>query len=308
MAPSKISLKDDKVIVRAFSPIGLYPNFKKKTQDLVFDEFNGVLFSAVRSLFTYESEFYSEVTWLSPSEIRFLGALILSVEEGMGMIIPYPLNLCGWLRNKEFRDLRSENYLKLTTGLFKILEDHPNFNEEYQMQPFFRDYAPLPGHTLIKEYQYNKHASLDHFNNVYDAFDIRNQLLFRGISTLIKANMLARHGAFLEEAILTLYVSLEASYQLVKRKIQKEKGGEAVSDADFQNFFLEMNPNQLTVPGYFKEYYEDRIQNIHPKSRFGLTPIALMSVDDFFFLFKDLVCIYHFLLTGQVSKINYLRR
>jgi hypothetical protein len=52
---------------------------------------------------------------------------------------------------------------------------------------------------------------------------------------------------------------------------------------------------------YFEDYYDGRIKTLHPESRYGIFPHAPLAVDDFHFLYDDMLEVYAFLLCGYVN-------
>lgn len=114
--------------------------------------------------------------------------------------------------------------------------------------------------------------------------------------------MLQRHPLFLEEAILTLFVSLEASFRLVVRKLKSDGINEPTS-SDAHDFIERTFNNNRFGPGkYFENYYESRIKSMHPESRYGIYPHAPLMADDFYDLYDDLLDVYAYLICGYKSK------
>lgn len=154
------------------------------------------------------------------------------------------------------------------------------------------------------KYQFSNEAFIpDLFDKIYTSIDPNDHLLIRGLSALIKSQMLQRHPLFLEEAILTLFVSLEASFRLVLRKL-KTDGIKEPTSRDAHNFIDEtFNNNKFGSGKYFEIYYERRIKSMHPESRFGVYPHAPLMADDFYDLYDDLLDVFTYLICGY--KSNY---
>jgi len=292
------------VVIRAYSPIGFYPEYTVNEPDLIFNKFDGIIFSAAKYNFNYHDDFYSEVTWLLPSEVKLICSLMFSLDCGYGLIRPYPINLRTLKEVEGGLDLTNFSHQEITKSLYELLGKHPFSPDPKYFKtpnPFFRDFIPFPKQGVKLTYEYNENGKIKEFFRIYNNLDLKDHILFRGLSTLIKANMLFLHEAFLEEATVVLYISLEASYQLVKRKIQKEKGFKKITDQHFKEFFDKYDGKYSHPPGYFKEYYEDRVKTIHPKSRFGTIPIAPLLVDDFIHLQMDLIEIYKLLIAEGIK-------
>jgi hypothetical protein len=58
----------------------------------------------------------------------------------------------------------------------------------------------------------------------------------------------------------------------------------------------------LSTMSYFEEFYEARIKTMHPSSRFGIFPVAPLEADDFYFLRRGLIEVYHWLDHQRVIR------
>jgi hypothetical protein len=52
---------------------------------------------------------------------------------------------------------------------------------------------------------------------IFEAIDVNDHLLIRGLGALIRAGMLERFDEFLEHSGMALWVAMEASLEIVKR-------------------------------------------------------------------------------------------
>jgi hypothetical protein len=146
--------------------------------------------------------------------------------------------------------------------------------------------------------------------DIYNSIDINDSLVIRGIYTLIKAGMLKSHYQFLEEAIYSLFITMEVSYRLVLREL-KSRGIENPTSQDAMTYIHDAFYDIHRVDKYFEEYYEGRIMSLHPESRFGVHPHAPLAVDDCYELFNDMIEVYAFLICGYVhpkhkEKLKYI--
>ena len=139
-----------------------------------------------------------------------------------------------------------------------------------------------PRYSLRKEgYQYHLQTEL------FNSFDTSDYLMIRGVSTLLRSGMLTAHYQFLEEAINTTFISLEASFRLVLRKL-KTIGVNNPSSKDAADYIANVFYSDAANK-YFEEYYESRIKSLHPESRFGVFPHAPLMADDCYDLFNELI-------------------
>ena len=136
--------------------------------------------------------------------------------------------------------------------------------------------------------------------NIYNNIDLNDSLMIRGLYTLIKAGMLKSHHQFFEEAIYSLFITMEVSYRLVLREL-KNLGNKNPTSQDAMTYIHDAFYDIYRVEKYFEEYYEGRIKSLHPESRFGIHPHAPLAVDDCFHLFDDMIEVYAFLICGYVN-------
>ena len=146
--------------------------------------------------------------------------------------------------------------------------------------------------------------------NIYNNIDTNDSLVIRGIYTLIKAGMLKTHYQFLEEAIYSLFITMEVSYRLVLREL-KNQGNKNPTSQDAMTYIQDAFYDIHRVDKYFEYYYEGRIMSLHPESRFGIHPHAPLAVDDCYELFNDMIEVYAFLICGYVNpkhkeKLQYI--
>jgi hypothetical protein len=69
-----------------------------------------------------------------------------------------------------------------------------------------------------RAYSFNEHAGLRyaHQCEIFEAIDLSDHLMTRGLSALIRAFMLFSFSEFTESAGMSLWVSMEASFEIVK--------------------------------------------------------------------------------------------
>jgi hypothetical protein len=113
--------------------------------------------------------------------------------------------------------------------------------------------------------------------------------------------MLWARVEFQVAATMALYVAMEASYQLVLRRLQSE-GSRNPGALEVGQFLDTIFNPDLNAGRYFQEFYNDRIKVIHPSSRFGVFPTPPLQADDYYFLRHGLVDVFYYLLTGVVRQ------
>lgn len=110
--------------------------------------------------------------------------------------------------------------------------------------------------------------------------------------------MLSMHMNFMEEVITTLFISMEASFRLIRRRLISE--GIQNPNAKDAAGFLGKTFNEEPLERYFAEYYDNRVATLHPESRFGVFPHAPLMADDYYHLRDSLRDLYIYLLTGLI--------
>src|SRR5712671_6548263 len=104
------------------------------------------------------------------------------------------------------------------------------------------------------------------YKKLVTKISVRDHLMLRGLSAILKADMLQVHREFGEEAQLLLYVAMEAAFKLTLR-LMRERGVQNPSALDAGQFLFSTFPNQLPGRRFFEDYYDDRIKAVHPHSR-----------------------------------------
>ena len=74
-------------------------------------------------------------------------------------------------------------------------------------------------------------GTMEFVMNYKSNFDISNHLLIRGVSTLLRGAIILAHMHFMEEAINTAFISLEASFRFVLKTLGQQ-GVKNPSSAD----------------------------------------------------------------------------
>jgi hypothetical protein len=134
---------------------------------------------------------------------------------------------------------------------------------------------------------------------LFGSIHLADHVLLRGLATWLKSGMLWMHRSFAEEANYALYVSLEASFAVVRERL-RQLGNPDPSAEDAGRFVREIFRVDGADGKYFGEFYEDRIRTLHPSSRYGTFVYAPLGRDDFYWLFRDLREMWRFLILKEV--------
>ncbi|WP_143137096.1 hypothetical protein [Burkholderia ubonensis] len=240
---------------------------------------------------------YSEFNWASPEELRLMASLVLC-------------------------ELRDEPYIKL----YPVVRYSPRINaldldltcsltvhrvRELILNTIKEVHSPFGPHARLLGLQNRKYDVIpperygfDRLLRFWNALSGSSLVFFRGIYTIIKADMLGQHYEFSEEAILSLYIALDASFSLVKRHLVSLGAKEPTAhDAAVWLHHHFDSPFGLEAPSatekYFESFYEERVMTMHPASRYGDMPYAPIMHDDIPHLRRSLREIFAYLLLGE---------
>lgn len=271
--------------VRCFSPQGRYPAGTQFVHEGVFHADEEVVFSLVRGSSWERLDCdvpYSEFNWALPQELRLWAALMFCEKIGEPRMCLYPVTTeLHWLevRNLEMNNQTVQRVRRLLLEETEYTLDYPSARPMQAGQRILRRF------DLFED----KMFALDRLASFWLALDNFDYLILRAAHAMIKSDMLTRHREFREEAVIVLYIALEASFSYIK-DILILKGNSNPSAHDVALWLHEefdadwgLDPSMPGV-GYFSEFYEDRIMTMHPSSRFGEMPYAPLMNDDYIHL------------------------
>lgn len=286
------------IVARLFSPLGRYPDDCIGYCDagFLFDREASVM--AVRYKdFPLEEVGYSEMQWAKSEEIAFMASITLARELNENVMVMYP--------EPEYRVFTASNEVELSSPdvLWKIREilvkefsEDPHLPEDcrYGRHPAL---PPALGGPLYFETTDSFLPSVQ--KEILNSIQTDDHLLIRGLSTFLRSYMVSLHPHLVEEATLALYISLEASFRLVLRKLSK-LGIKEPSAKDAAEYVAKQF-GDTPLERYFADYYDDRITTLHPESRFGIYPHAPLCVDDCYDLQEGLFAMYNLLTSGRIN-------
>lgn len=285
-------------MVKVFRPLGQYPKTVISTPEYLYSADNDLVFSVTKAT-PYDQlkgEMpYSEMDWLAPDELRLLGSILLCERRDDALIRFYPIYRYGPLLDKKRLDLSD-----------------PEVGERIKLLIQFEARTRAADHTaahlhecftlrynLVEPQRYN----LERQRLYWDEISTTNYVLLRGIGALLKAEMLATHYEFWEEATVIAFIAMEASFQLIVRRLKLEglKNPNAHDAAKWlhEHFDKPFGLPAPTVEKYFGEFYEQRVMTLHPSSRFGDVPYAPLMHDDYSHLRRSLREIFAYLVSGS---------
>ncbi|MBC8726540.1 hypothetical protein F6X37_35040 [Paraburkholderia sp. 31.1] len=245
----------------------------------------------------FEEAPYSEFNWASPEELRLMASLVLCELRDDAYVSLYPV-----VRYSPRIDALD---LDLTCPLtvHRVRELILNTIHEGQ-SPFGPHHRLLGLHGKKYDVVPAERYGFDRLLKFWNALSDASLVFFRGIYTLIKADMLRQHYEFNEEAILSLYIALDASFSLVKLHLEHKGTREPTAhDAAVWLHHHFDAPFGLEAPKatekYFETFYEERVMTMHPASRYGDLPYAPIMHDDIPHLRRSLREIFAYLLLEE---------
>lgn len=278
--------------LRLLSPLGRYPRASVSagaSHLVVSDE---VVFSLVPvsppETHGLTHAHYSELEVLALEEVRFFASLALSVHPHEGMIWAYPVPFHA---EAKVEPVPGQEAFEEAKRHISALNTRHKFGTRGLVMP------PLAGGPAYETQEEPPDLSL--LTELIQNIRLTDFVLMRGLGSLVKANMLWQRREFQDSAAMALHVALDASFQLVLRKLRAENVNNPSADDAGMYIDRAFNPDLVTGP-YFRDYYEDRIRTVHPSNRFGDFAFPPLAADDFFDLRSDLLLVYVFLITGHV--------
>jgi len=280
-------------VIRAYSSRGLYWKEPVALESALYVNEGDLIFTACHYDDSWQetSDFYSELELLKVEEVRLLSSLLLPIhfDGGLALFHPMPQELLVAETPKfDSQEVQDSVSRQLRAALSAKVFDHYDYLSLPPMLDERRryDYRELSLPTALQK-------------RLHSAVNVDDHLLIRGLYGLIRCSMLLNYRMFLEEATLALYVSLDASFELVIRLLSQQ-GHVNPSSYDAGAWMAAAFKEEYFNNRYFEEYYDDRIRTLHPKSRFGIFPFAPLAADDCYYLLKGLREVYKLLILGEV--------
>lgn len=290
-------------VVRLLLPIGMYPAKSIMLNESAIYVSEDICFSiAPRSKDKISDEYYSEVEWAEITELRLYAAIMLCIDRDCGYCSIYPFPSAHYLdiSNLEFNDTNLEHIRNLLIAEIDAPDRQiPGYQHKISNNYRASSFPSLPKIRGGKEYVfYSNGVRNDLMVDIYNNFDLKDYLLIRGVAILIRSAMLSRSG-FTEEAAISAFISLDASFNIVLR-ILRNSGVQNPTSEEAMEFISKTFYSDVEGK-YFEYYYEQRIKTFHPDSRFGIFPHAPLFADDYSDLFNQLLELYAYFVCGYVN-------
>lgn len=240
---------------------------------------------------------YSEFDWASPEELRLMASLVLCELRDEPYVSLYPVVRYSPRLDVDELDLTCPLTVHRVRDL--VLKTVADTSTHFGPHGLFGGVRAKKYNTVPAD-----RYGFDRLLTFWEALGDASFVFFRGIYTLIKADMLRQHYEFNEEAIVSLYVALDASFSSVKRHLQDVgiKEPSAHDAAVWLHHHFDA-PFGLHAPHetekYFEEFYEQRVMTLHPLNKYGEIPYAPIMHDDIPHLRRSLREIFAYLLLEE---------
>jgi len=278
--PDRLRRKGPLLRIRLLSSLGLYPQGQIRSAKGIYHVDNRLAFVAVQTDEQRALKYWSELTFFTFEEIRFLSAVLLSMRPDYGVLRIYPdgAHITHLISNKADLYERAEGLAAARKNSRSTLSIPLNGGCPYEIS--------------------EQKIDSERYRKLVTRISIRDHLMMRGLSAILKADMLQVHREFAEEANTILYIAMEVAFQLTLRNL-KELGTPNPSAFDAGNFLHSTFPNNSPGMKFFEDYYEDRIKTFHPHSRLGTFAFPPLLASHAYGLRAGLINMFQYLITKE---------
>jgi hypothetical protein len=288
-------------VVRVFHPRGHYPRGIVAQAEGLYCADDELVFcvTSTQSMSPAESNApYTEMDWMTPDELRFIGSIYLCELWGGTKLMFYPIHYYSPVINRAHLDLRKNSIQEEIRNLVVRGIYYPQ--DAWQQAAILQECISLR-YSLISPEQ----VDLSRQSLLWKRAKTTDHLLLRGLSALMKSDMLSCYPEFMEEAAISCFIALDASFHMVLRRLTA--GGKRNPSAKnaakwlYEHFDMHLGfPEPLER--YFAEFYDQRVMTLHPASRFGEFIYPPLSNCDYFHLRASLRSIFAYLLTDAHDR------
>jgi hypothetical protein len=268
--------RERRFVVRVFHPRGQYPRGLVAQAEALYCADDEIVFCVTSTRLWSPIEDnapYTEMDWITPDELRFIGSIYLCELWGGAKLMFYPVHDYSPVINRTQLDLTKHSTLDAVRNLV-IQGIH--FPGVAGQQAATLQECARQRYSLIPPEQVDLSRQVLLWRNIKTT----DHLLLRGLNALMKSDMLSRHSEFFEEAIISCFIALEASFQMILKRLRIE-GKRDPNARDAAEWLYEHFDKHLGIQKplerYFAEFYDQRIMTLHPSSRFGEFPYAPLT-------------------------------
>ena len=286
--------------VTPFKANGLYPRGSFGTSTARFFADDKVVFAVTPDVtWSREGDLpYSEVDWMQPELVRLLGALMFCERFTDRRCSFYPIVHGDVFVSGCALDFEQAKSVKAVRDLVVGLA------------PFASPLIELADRRMDGLFKATE-LNISWMRRYWHAISPNNLVLMRAIQAMVKCDMLSSHPEFQEEAGIATFIAMDATFELVLRHL-KSLGVKNPTSVDAGTWLYRTFDEPLGFPSpeparFFGEFYDLRIQTIHPGSRHGDSPYATLAIDDRIHLRQAIPGTLAYLLTQAYAPDFYDR-
>ena len=259
------SRREKRFIVRVFHPRGHYPRGIVAQANGLYcadDEIVFCVTSTRRWVPVDETCPYTEMDWMTPDELRFIGSIYLCELEGQQKLRLYPIHHYSPVINRRTLDLTKHSTLEAVRNLVILgiqFPKSPGYIAATLQECVSLRYSLIP----------SEQVDLSRQSLFWKNVKTNDHLLLRGLSALMKSDMLSCYPEFIEEATISCFIALEASFNMILKRLRiegthdpKAKDAAEWIHKHFDSHFGFPKP----LERYFAEFYDQRVMTLHPSS------------------------------------------
>lgn len=277
--------------IRILSDQGTYPSYEVATDRYLIDSLDGRLWYMV-ICDSYEETNENEISWCVRDELRFLAALMMVSPDpfSKGYLCPIPL---AWPigSRSPFPNFGRPPFDLHDQTLRETIEHE--LRREFQRVPKEPDGPRQLGQCAV--------GSLDEIDALFKGIDATDELLMRGLSLMVKAQMLLRqtYGAylFMEEAALLGMIAIEAALRFIQGNLKLSTGSGTVADA--LDYIGEVFHVREPLIERIREFQGLQTTVGHPLTRWGEMWLPPLDADDCYEAAKLPMMLFRYIVTGK---------
>jgi hypothetical protein len=234
-------------IVRAMSPAGLYWAESIVLPQSLYVNRGDLLFIVCRFGEGHlHDNFYTDFDDPRVEECRVYAALMLPLGYDDGLVLPFPA--ASFVETRERFDLSNSGDVGELEALLRNELARASFSTGRSLVPPSPPCAGGPAYEFRQE-----PAPVELQRRIYDAIDVSDHLTMRGLSAYVRSQMLISRTTFIPEGLYTLFISLDATFSLVMRRL-RAAGVNEPNAYDAQAFIEQAFGDEPSGIRYFENF------------------------------------------------------
>lgn len=272
---------------------GYYPDieFKKGNWNYVIQNMVPILITKNKYSTEYEYLNDSEIGWITRNELKITTAIHIALEQGYSHFYFTDYNKYR-LDYSVLEAVPSKIRLQFLSEIMALTN---------RFIPLDKSYYKREPTADVTTYLYRSfEESIDMVYKLTDSFSIRNHLLLRTATHLLKAIMLWQNRSFGEEAISNTFFCIEGCLHLLQNKFGDHSP--KLNLVLLKKIFIENFPLGEQIFESIKESYETRVQLVHPVTEWGSKWNPYIMSDDFYANYSFCRVLLNYILIDRIIE------